>query len=114
MEWDNGATGTFITSTGDAPGLNRLEISLEEAMITCENGKLRVGELEQEMGGKEADYRKNSTEFFRKITGTWTERIPDKGENAYVKVIQGFADEISGKGNSIADGREGRKSLQPR
>ena len=55
MEWENGATGTFITSTGDAPGLNRLEISLEEAMITCENGKLRVGELEQEMSGKEAD-----------------------------------------------------------
>lgn len=111
FEWDNGATGTFITSTGDAPGINRLEISLEEAMIVCEGGKIRVGELEQEMGGKEADYRKKSTDFFRKIKGTWSEIIPDKEDKPYEKVIQGFADEISGKGKSIADGREGRKSL---
>ncbi len=111
MEWDNGATGTFITSTGDAPGINRLGISLEEALVVCENGTLRIGELKQEMGGKEADYRATSTDFFRKIKGTWTE-IKTEGEPApYVKVIRAFADEICEKGKSIADGREGRKSL---
>ncbi len=26
FEWENGATGTFISSTGDTPGINRLEI----------------------------------------------------------------------------------------
>ena len=26
LEWDSGATGTFISSTGEAPGTNRLEI----------------------------------------------------------------------------------------
>lgn len=111
MEWENGATGTFITSTGDAPGINRLEISLEEAMLVCENGKIRIGELAQEMGGKEADYRCSSTDFFRKIKGTWTEIQPEKEDHPYEKVIQGFADEINGSGKSIADGREGRKSL---
>jgi anthranilate synthase/aminodeoxychorismate synthase-like glutamine amidotransferase len=49
LEWENGATGTFITSTGDAPGINRLEISLEEALIVCENGNIRIGELAQEI-----------------------------------------------------------------
>ena len=29
MEFENGATGVFITSTGDAPGTNRLEVVLE-------------------------------------------------------------------------------------
>jgi predicted dehydrogenase len=111
MEWDNGATGTFITSTGDAPGINRLEISLEEALVVCENGIIRIGELEQEMGGKESDYMKNSTDFFRKIKGTWTEIKPESEPAPYVKVIRAFADEINGKGKSIADGREGRKSL---
>lgn len=111
MEWDNGATGTFITSTGDAPGINRLEISLEEALIVCENGQLRIGELEQEMGGKEADYKATSTDYFRKIKGTWTDYRPDSEPSPYVKVIQSFADAISGKGQSIADGSEGRKSL---
>jgi predicted dehydrogenase len=111
LEWENGATGTFITSTGDAPGINRLEISLEEALIVCENGMIRIGELAQEMGGKEADYRSKSTDFFRKIKGTWIEIKPEKEDHPYEKVIQGFVDEINGSGKSIADGREGRKSL---
>ena len=111
FEWENGATGTFISSTGDAPGINRLEISLEEAMIVCENGKLRIGELVQEMDGKEGDYRKSSTDYFRKIKGTWTEIIPEKEGKPYEKVLQGFADECMGTGQCVAQGTEGRKSL---
>ena len=78
LEWKNGATGAFISSTGDAPGINRLEISLEEAMIVCEDGKLIIGEVKQEMGGKEVDYRKSSTDYFRKIKGTWSEIVPEQ------------------------------------
>ncbi len=111
LEWENGATGTFITSTGDAPGVNRLEISLDEALIVCENGKIRIGEVAQEMGCSEAEYMRTSTDFFRKINGTWTELQPEKETEPYVKVIQGFINEINGTGKSIADGREGRKSL---
>lgn len=36
----NGATGVFITSTHDAPGTNRLEITGEGGKIVIENGKL--------------------------------------------------------------------------
>lgn len=111
MEWENGATGTFITSTGDAPGVNRLEISLSEAMIVCENNSLKIGELTQEMGGKEEDYRKNSTDFFRKIKGTWTTENFEKVENPYQIVMQGFVNECLGTGKCIASGLEGRKSL---
>lgn len=111
FEWENGASGTFITSTGDAPGINRLEITLEEAMIVCENGRLRIGELAQELGGKESDYRKTSSDFFRKIRGTWSEIVPGQEMRPYEKVLQSFSDEINGKCKSIADGREGRKSL---
>ncbi|MBP5283789.1 MAG: Gfo/Idh/MocA family oxidoreductase [Treponema sp.] len=111
FEWENGATGTFITSTGDAPGVNRLELSFEEAMIVCEKGKLRIGTVEKEMGGKEKDYRKTATDYFRHIDGEWTEETPSKEDSPYQKVLQSFANEISGNGNCIADGREGRKSL---
>ena len=111
LEWENGASGTFITSTGEAPGINRLEISLEEALIVCENGKLRIGELVQELGGKESCYRKQSDNYFRKIRGTWSEFEPGQESHPYETVIQSFADEIAGKGKSVADGREGRKSL---
>lgn len=111
FEWENGATGTFITSTGDAPGVNRLEISLDEALIVCENGSIRIGEVAQEMSGKEVDYRKNSTDFFRKINGTWTEIQSEKEDKPYNKVLKAFIDEIDGEGKSTADGREGRKSI---
>ena len=111
LEWENGATGTFVTSTGEAPGMNRLEISLEEALIICEGDTIRIGEITTEMGGKEAEYRKNATESFRKIKGTWTEISFEKEADPYKIVMQRFADQCYGKGKNVADGSEGRKSL---
>ena len=111
LEWENGATGTFVSSTGDAPGINRLEISLDEAMLVCENGKLRIGEVATEMGGKEADYRKNSEDLFRKIRGTWTDVELPEAEPAYPIVLQAFSDSLHGTGENVAPGTEGRKSL---
>src|SRR5574344_1207764 len=45
LEYENGATGVFITSTGDAPGTNRLEIDLERAKLVSEKGKLMMYEM---------------------------------------------------------------------
>ncbi|MCR4714989.1 MAG: Gfo/Idh/MocA family oxidoreductase [Treponemataceae bacterium] len=124
MEWADGATGTFVSSTGDAPGVNRLELFMDEALIICENGKLRIGELQQEMGKTEAEYRRTCREFFKPIKGTWHEITPPEEKSPYEKLLQGFADECEdtapGKsstsggfsgGFAAPDGREGRKSL---
>lgn len=111
LEWADGATGTFISSTGEAPGINRLEISMEEALIVCEGDRIRIGELYDELGGKEADYRKNSTDFYKKLKGTWTELVFDKEPNPYGKILQGFVDECAQNGQCIVQGTEGRKSL---
>lgn len=111
MEWENGATGTFITSTGDAPGINRLEISLEEALIICEDGKLKIGSLSEELGMKEKEYRETSEDYFRKIKGSWREFSFEKEPSPYEKVLQAFCEECSGRGVGIASGKEGRKSL---
>ncbi len=43
----NGATGVFITSTHDAPGTNRLEITGEGGKIVIEGGKLVFTENEE-------------------------------------------------------------------
>lgn len=43
-----GATGTFITSTGEAPGTNRLEISGSRGKLVLENGVLKWWKLEQD------------------------------------------------------------------
>ena len=38
MEFENGATGVFIASTGEAPGTNRFEIVGDRGKIVVENG----------------------------------------------------------------------------
>ncbi|MBR5506832.1 MAG: Gfo/Idh/MocA family oxidoreductase [Clostridia bacterium] len=40
FEYDNGTTGTYITSTGEAPGTNRLEIACDMGKIVVEDGKM--------------------------------------------------------------------------
>ena len=46
VEYPNGATGTFITTTGDAHGTNRFEITLDRAKVICEGTTIRVVEFE--------------------------------------------------------------------
>jgi predicted dehydrogenase len=45
VEYPNGATGTFITTTGEAAGTNRLEIDLDKGKIVFEKGEITVTEL---------------------------------------------------------------------
>ena len=40
VEYENGATGCYITTVGDAPGTNRLEIDGTNGKIVVENNEL--------------------------------------------------------------------------
>ena len=42
VEYPNGATGIFVTSTADAPGTNRFEIMLNGGKLVCEHDKLML------------------------------------------------------------------------
>lgn len=44
-EYENGATGVFITTTGECPGTNRLEISGDKGKLVIEDGKLKFWNL---------------------------------------------------------------------
>jgi predicted dehydrogenase len=51
VEYENGATDVFVTSTGDAPGTNRFEITGDRGKLVMENNQLtlwilRVSETE--------------------------------------------------------------------
>jgi predicted dehydrogenase len=45
VEYENGATGLFITTTGEAPGTNRFEITGDNGKIVIEDGKLTFWRL---------------------------------------------------------------------
>lgn len=107
LEFEGGATGIFFASTGEAPGINRLEISLEDALAVCEKGELRVCEL----GFHEAEYRRTADDFFKKLNGQW-KTVTCEGENTqYIGVLTNFAAAVQGKEALLVSGSEGNKSL---
>lgn len=111
LEWKDGATGVFIASTGEAAGVNRLEISLEEALLVCEGGELRVCEVSGDLGMSEEEYRRTAKDSFRKINGVWHSEDCGREDAPYRKVLQSFADTVMKKGDPVAWGEEGRYSL---
>lgn len=45
VEYENGATGLFVTTTGETPGTNRFELSGDNGKIVVEDGKLTFWRL---------------------------------------------------------------------
>ena len=104
--YPNGATGLFITSTGEYPGTNRLEISGDLGKLVLEEGvlkwwKLRVSEREtclhsdSSMPKMPYDYRE--------------ERFEDGPQHR--GILQNFADAILHGEPLIAPGAEGVNEL---
>ena len=107
LEFPNGATGVFVTSTGDAPGTNRLEVTTDLGRVVCENGKLIWDRLEE-----------NERLFCQSATGGFDlpkvhrEEIALDGENQqHVGVLAAFAGRILHGTALIADGSEGINGL---
>ena len=48
FEYANGATGMFITTTGETPGTNRFEVSGTKGKLICENERLFFFENEED------------------------------------------------------------------
>lgn len=107
LEYPNGATGVFVTTTGDAPGTNRFEVTLERAKLVCENDKLMLYVLEV----NERDYCFTATEGFEKPKGSYVE-VDTDGENPqHAGVLRAFTQRILYGTSLIAEGKEGIRGL---
>ena len=107
MEYENGATGIFVTSTGDAHGTNRLEIQMDKAKFVVENDKLVLEEYEM----TEQEFSKTNTEVFATVKSTVSEAETDGENPQHVGVLNAWADAILRGGKLVADGREGLNGL---
>lgn len=103
LEYPNGATGVFITSTGDAPGTNRFEITLEMGKLVCEDEKLTQYKLSQ----NEREYCRTTKEGFKKPDCTVSEVKTDGKNPQHPGVINAFAAHILHGSPLVADGCEG-------
>lgn len=107
LEYPNGATGVFVTSTGDAPGTNRFEIDLERAKLVSENGELSIYELEE----SERDYCFRAVESFTKPQGHLIQIKPEETGNQHNRILQAFTDAVRKGSQLIAGGEEGIRGL---
>ncbi len=103
LEYPNGATGVFVTTTGDAPGTNRLEITLERAKLVCENDKLMMYELKV----SEREFCYTATDGFAKPEGEWKEPGTDGENPQHAGVLRAFAGRILKGTPLVAEGKEG-------
>ncbi len=108
MEFPGGATGTFITSTGDAPGTNRFEIALDKGKLVCEDNKdLTLWEL----GLTEQEFSKTAKRAFNRQEVTKVSYDFPVNEDPHMKIAHNFANAILNKTPLLADGREGINGL---
>lgn len=99
-EYENGATGVFITSTGDYPGTNRLEITGTKGKLVIEHGKLTLTTLSIDEG----EYRRSGEGVKNTVTVT---EISDEPYKGHTEVLKSFAKAILYGDELIARGEEG-------
>ena len=107
LEFANGATGVFVTTTADAPGTNRLEITGTRGKLVCENDKLTFDRLDVD----EREWCATCKEGFAK-PGCQRIEVETDGQNLqHVAVLNAFAAHIDRGEPLVADGREGINGL---
>lgn len=105
-EYENGTTSVFISTTGEAPGTNRLEISGDLGKLVLEDGKLKWWKL----AVPEREFCFTCKEGFCAPDTTY-EEFTAEAPDGHPILLNNFADAILDGAELIADGREGLNSL---
>lgn len=108
LEWPNGATGVFITSTGEAPGSNRFEIAGERGKIVSEYNKITFTRNEASM----LDFSRTSQAGFAKPE-VWNIEVPfEASAGVHYSITQNFVDAILDGTPLIAPASDGANSVE--
>ena len=108
LEYPTGATGVFVTTTGEAPGTNRLEIAGDRGKVVLENGEIRFTRTEESV----EHIKQTSPHSFASVP-VWNCEVPVKGNGGQHKaILQNFADAIEIGAELIAPAIEGIHSVE--
>lgn len=108
FEYEDGTTGEYITSTGEAPGTNRLEIACDMGKVVIENNKI----LFRRNVISEREHNKINTEPFGQPE-CWNCEIPAdfSGGEQHVGILKNFANAVLTGSELLARGEEGINGL---
>ena len=108
LEYPNGATGTFVSSTGEAPGTNRFEIVGTRGKVVLERDRISFTRNEADM----IQFSRSSKLGFAKPE-VWDVEIPfENAPNAHATLMQNFVNAILDGEPLIAPGEEGIHSVE--
>ncbi len=108
LEYPNGATGTFVSSTGEAPGANRFEIVGTRGRLVLEREKLLFTRNETDM----IEFSKSAKLGFAKPE-IWNAEIPFlDAPNTHSVLMQNFVNAILDGEPLVAPGAEGIHSVE--
>lgn len=108
LEFPNGATGAFVTTTADSPGANRFEVLCSRGKVVCEKDELQVYRLNEDL----QEFLMSANAGFAQPKYT-EETIKQGGNNPqHVGILNNFANAILGTEPLYVDGREGLKCVE--
>lgn len=108
LEYPNGATGTFVSSTGEAPGANRFEIVGTRGQLVLESDRLHFTRNETDM----LQFSRAARLGFAK-PDVWEVELPfDNAANSHAVLMQNFVNAIREGEPLIAPGEEGLHSVE--
>ena len=109
FEYANGATGVFITATGEAPGVNRLEICGDRGRLLVENAKITFFRTECSV----RKFKDESPSMFGRPE-VWTADVPPAqgGGGQHNEILTNFAAAILDGTPLIAPAAEGIHSVE--
>ena len=106
--YKNGATGVFITTTGEAPGTNRFEISGTRGKLLAEGGKLYFYKNDQDS----AETIRTDQNGFAAPNCETIELETDGESFQHLGIINNFANAILGLEEQFVEGTEGINGVE--
>lgn len=109
FSYDSGFHGTMISATGEAPGVNRLEIWGSKGKLTVEDGMKLIFD-ENEVSTEE--FGRTNGEIFATLPHSMREIPLDAIANPYQFVLANFTRHLLDGSELIADGWDGLREVQ--
>ena len=106
--YQDGRRGTFTASTGEAPGLRRIEIACEQALVVVEGRTVTVRKLDGPVSG----FSRSTTEAFSRPDHRTEVLEFEPVETPHAHLMADFAEAVLAGSPMLAPGAEGLGSVE--